>query len=63
VLWEFSPGRNERGAIGKSVIKQDRELMSMKRMEERRRLRCGPPLKASLRKPAEAKPIAMAVEG
>lgn len=37
--------------------------MSLKRMETRLRLRCRPPLKASARKPAEAKPIAMAVEG
>ena len=57
-----APGGNERGLIGQAVIKQDRKLLRLERVEERLLLWFGPPAKRSLREATNAQPIAMPVE-
>lgn len=57
-----APGGNKGGLIGQAVIKQDRELLSLKRMERSvLLLRLGPPAKRSARETTGAQPIAMAI--
>ena len=60
---KFAPGREKSGAFGNSVVEDDGELMGLKRMKLAVRIGCGPPLKGTARKPPDAKPEAMAVEG
>jgi len=57
-----APCGNEGGLIGQAVIKQDRKLLRLERVEERVMLWFGPPAKRSPREATDAQPIAMSVE-
>lgn len=63
VMRKFAPGRNKASLFGQAVVKQDRELLCLKRMKRRGALRCGPPLKTSAREATDAEPLAHAIEG
>lgn len=54
------PGLGKISPVGQSVIKQDRQLLCLQRME-RCAHRLGPPAKFALREAAEAKPKPVAI--
>jgi len=57
-----APGGNEGGLFGQAVIKQDRKLLRLERVDKRLWLWFGPPPKRTPREPTNAQPVAMPVE-